>query len=437
MKSRDNKLIQFSSWLIKLRWIGVICIILVTVFSSRILGISVKEFNLYAVSGVLLIFNLIYTLILKKIIHLTNIDQNIKYLINFQISIDFVVLTIMLHYSGGIENPFIIYYIFHMIMASIILSSSESFLQVTFALVLIGLLTLSEYSGFLPHYSLNGFVSHELYKSELYLIGTGFIFVTTSYLVVYLTNRLAKQSREYEQAYLKANQELERKDAIKNEYVLRITHDIKAHLAAIQSCLSVVVHKKQGAGKNNDAEFLERAYNRTRVLTRFIQDLLYITKLKLIDNAKSEEFSVRDSIQKIVEDVLGRAKEKSVGLKIDIEESMDKISAIRISFEELITNLLINAINYSREKSFVNLNVKNHKKGMLVEIIDQGMGIPGEEQELIFNEFYRAGNAKAASAEGTGLGLSIARQIVHSHGGKIWVESEEGKGSKFSFILPQ
>ena len=439
MGSRDNKLFQFSFWLVRLRWIGVIGIILATAFSSRIMNISVKEFNLYAVSGVFLILNVVYTILLNRITKLSNgkQDQHVRYLINFQIAADFVILTVMLHYSGGIENPFIIYYIFHMIMASIILSSIESFMQVTFALVLIGLLTISEYSGFIPHYSLNGFVSHELYKSGLYLIGTGVIFVTTSYLVAYITNRLARQSREHEKAYLKANQELERKDAIKNEYVLRITHDIKAHLAAIQSCISIVVNKTSPSDKNTREEFLKRAYNRTKVLTRFIQDLLYMTRLKLIDKIKSEEFPVRDSIRKIAEDVINRAKEKSVDLQVDIEESVDKISAIRVSFEELVTNLLINAINYSKEKSEVNLNVKKHKNGMLVEIIDQGMGIPVKEQEFIFDEFYRASNAKAISAEGTGLGLSIARQIVQSHGGKIWVESEEGSGSKFCFILPQ
>lgn len=439
MGSRDNKLFQFSFWLVRLRWIGVIGIILATAFSSRIMNISVKEFNLYAVSGVFLILNVVYTILFNRITKLSNSNQDlhVRYLINFQIAADFVILTVMLHYSGGIENPFIIYYIFHMIMASIILSSIESFMQVTFALVLIGLLTISEYSGFIPHYSLNGFVSHELYKSGLYLIGTGVIFVTTSYLVAYITNRLARQSREHEKAYLKANQELERKDAIKNEYVLRITHDIKAHLAAIQSCISIVVNKTSPSDNNTREEFLKRAYNRTKVLTRFIQDLLYMTRLKLIDKIKSEEFPVRDSIRKIAEDVINRAKEKSVDLQVDIEESVDKISAIRVSFEELVTNLLINAINYSKEKSEVNLNVKKHKNGMLVEIIDQGMGIPVKEQEFIFDEFYRASNAKAISAEGTGLGLSIARQIVQSHGGKIWVESEEGSGSKFCFILPQ
>lgn len=439
MKSIDNKLLQFVHWLIRLRWIGVICIILVTVFSSRIMNISIKEFNLYVVSGGFLILNVVYKVLLKRITNLRrkNQNQNFKYMINIQISVDFIFLTIMLHYSGGIENPFIIYYIFHMIMASIILSSKESFMQVTFALFLIGLLTVSEYSGLIPHYSLSGFVSHELYKSEIYLIGSGVIFITTSYLVAYIANSLAKQSRMHEEAYLKSNQELERKDAIKNEYVLRITHDIKAHLAAIQSCMGVIVNKASSPDKNNHAEFLERAYNRTIILSKFIKDILYITRLKLSGKLKAEEFSLRDSVQKIEDDAKIRAKEKSVDIKVDIEESVDKITGIQVSFEELVTNLLTNAINYSREKSLVCLNVKKHKKGIQFEIVDQGLGIPLKEQGLIFNEFYRASNVRASRAEGTGLGLSIARQIVQNHGGKIWVESEEGTGSKFCFTLPQ
>ena len=144
--------------------------------------------------------------------------------------------------------------------------------------------------------------------------------------------KLQKTRRENEEAYLKANQELERKDAIKNEYVLRITHDIKAHLAAIQSCMSIIVNKTTSSSDKTDyKEFSDRAYNRTKMLSRFIRDLLHITRLKLIDKIKLEEFSVRDIIHKIEEDLKIMSKGKSVDIKLDFEESVDKISAIQVS----------------------------------------------------------------------------------------------------------
>ena len=183
MDSKNIRLIQFAFWLIRLRWIGVIGIVVITFFSSRVMNISVREFNLYLISVVFLLLNLVYLILLKQILNKKsdNLVRIVKRLIIIQISTDLLVLTIMLHYSGGVENPFIIYYIFHMIIAGIILSPVESFLQTTFALLLVGMLTISEYSGIIPHHSLEGFVSLDLYKSEIYLIATGFIFITTSY----------------------------------------------------------------------------------------------------------------------------------------------------------------------------------------------------------------------------------------------------------------
>jgi len=359
-----------------------------------------------------------------------------KKLINLQISTDFVILTVMLHYSGGVENPFMIYYIFHMIMASIVLSPRESYQQVSLALLLIGLLTILEYTALVPHYGLTGLVSHELYKSEIYLISTGIVFITTSYLVVYITNSIVMQSRKHEDAYMQANMELEKQDAIKNEYVLRITHDIKGHLAAINSCLKVVIDNISDSADSKCEEFLDRAYNRTLTLIRFIKDLLYITKLKLSDEFEFQVFSIRDSIQNVINHLEVSAGEKSVDIKVSIDESVDEISGVPLSIEELLSNLLSNAISYSKNNSEINLNVKDQKKDILVEVTDTGIGIPTDEKNLIFDEFYRASNVIKNFTGGTGLGLSIAKQIVQNHGGEIWVESEPGMGSRFCFTLP-
>ena len=438
MEPRKIKLVQFAYWLIRLRWLGVLGIVLVTFFSSRILDISVEETSLYVISAGFLLLNVFHFILLRRIVarNTEYLLRRVKKLINFQISSDLFVLTLMLHFSGGIENPFIIYYIFHMIMASIILSPKESFLQVTFALILIGLLTISEYSGIIPHYPLEGFVTHNLYTTEIYLIGTGIIFITTSYLVVYITNSIAVQSRKHEEAYIQANRELEKKDNIKNEYVLRITHDIKGHLAAIQSCLGVANKKIKDFPAGDCPEFVERAYKRTNILVRFIKDLLYITKMKLHDQFEKSGFSIRESVKRIVEDLKSYAEQKSIEIKINIDDSVDQICGFQVSIEELISNLLTNAIHYSERNGKVLFNVGPLDNKVLFEVIDEGIGIPVDEQDLIFDEFYRASNIREKDLDGTGLGLSISKKIVENHGGEIWVESQVGSGTKFSFTIP-
>ena len=340
MDPESSKLFRFALWLIRLRWLGILSILLVTFVSSRILEIRVREYSLYIVSAALLMLNILHLFLLLR-------KRQLRLLTNFQISTDFIVLTLLLHFSGGVENPFIIYFIFHMVMASIVLSPRESYIQASFAWSLVIMLATLEYLGILPHYSLIGFVSHDLFGSRIYLFGTGLVFISTSYLVVYITNSIMKRSRMHEQAYLRANRELEKKDEIKNEYVLRITHDIKGHLAAIQSSLNVLQSKPEGSVRQDCREFLEIATLRTATLIKFVKDLLYITQLKLSNEFRTGFFSLRESIQKSVAEMRPSANEKSIRIQVEIDDPVDQVRGFQLSIEELITNLLGNAIKYS------------------------------------------------------------------------------------------
>ncbi len=292
MDPKSNKLYRFALWLIRLRWLGVLGIVLVTFVSSRILEISVRESCLYIVSAAFLMLNILHRLLLIRIKRRKDRDPAwpLRLLTNFQISTDFIVLTLLLHFSGGIENPFIVYFIFHMIMASIVLSPRESYLQASFAWSLVILLATLEYLSIIQHHPLNGFVTPGLFESRIYLFGTGLVFISTSFLVVYITNSIMMRSRRHEEAYLKANRELEKKDEIKNEYVLRITHDIKGHLAAIRSSLDVLHSKPEGSIRQDCKEFLEIASLRTTTLIKFVKDLLYITQLKLSNEFRTSHF---------------------------------------------------------------------------------------------------------------------------------------------------
>ena len=100
-------------------------------------------------------------------------------------------------------------------------------------------------------------------------------------------------------------------------------------------------------------------------------------------------------------------------------------------------NLLANSVKYTHNNGKIDIKAFDKGNRILIEIADNGIGIPKDELPKIFEEFYRAANAKKTERDGTGLGLSIAKQIVERHNGRIWVESEEGKGSKFSIELPK
>jgi len=243
--------------------------------------------------------------------------------------------------------------------------------------------------------------------------------------------------KKQEQALREANIQLKEKDRVKDEYVSRVTHDIKGHLSAIQSCLHIGTDKAFGTLNDKQADFLKRASKRTAQLTDFVKELLNLTKMRLSGEFETAPFSLPSTIEKSVTTAEQKANDKSITLTSNIDPSIDLITGNQFSINEVISNLLFNAIKYTPEGKTVHLEAKNNGDDIQLDFTDTGIGIPAEEMENVFEEFFRATNAKKSGQEGTGLGLSIVKQIVERHGGQLSVTSEQDKGSTFTVILPK
>lgn len=434
----DIRLLRGARWLTKLRWIAIVYVVVGTYISSNILAISLNEVALYIIAALLSIYNVAVLMLLH---HFSKIDKKItcktvKKIINLQICTDLFLLTVLLHFSGGIENPLVFYFIFHMIIASILLSTHESYLQATFAVLLFGLLILLEHKQVLPHYCLTGFVPFCLQQDKIYVLGTLFVFATALYLTVYMANYISTRLKRAESAYRQANVLLQEKDRIKDEYVLRVTHDIKGHLSTIRGCLGIIVNKLVGKPDDREADLIMRAYRRASELNNFVKALLRLTQMRLNNKFEMETFSIREVLENAVDSLINKAGDKSIMLNAVIDSSVDRIFGDRFSIEEMITNLLLNAIKYTDAGGTVELRAKNHEDAVLIDITDTGIGIPQEEQGRIFDEFYRATNAKAVESDGTGLGLSIVKHIIERHGGEIQIESRQDRGTTFKLRIP-
>ena len=159
--------------------------------------------------------------------------------------------------------------------------------------------------------------------------------------------------------------------------------------------------------------------------------------MRLNDNLEIDSFPLRDTVHNAVAAVKTKAEEKSITLNFNVEPSVDTISGNQFSIEEVFTNLLLNAIRYTPEKGSVTIGAKNGMDFVVIEIADTGIGIPANELDDVFDEFFRASNARKFQKDGTGLGLSIAKYIVERHGGKIWIDSIEDTGTKFWVTLPK
>jgi signal transduction histidine kinase len=322
-----------------------------------------------------------------------------------------------------------------MIIGSIILSTIESIFQTSLALMLVGAMTFLEYTGILKHYPLEGFIITNMYNNLTYLICTGLIFITTSYFVVYITKTIILEARKHELAYLEANLKLKQKEKIKNEYVMRITHDTKGHITAIQSCINILRNKISGPLNVQQEDFVNRAHSRLGILNKFISDLLNLTQRKLQQKQDKKYFNLKHAIEESMKIAENYAIDKGISLTIKIDPSINEIYGEQSSIEEVLINLIINAVKYSPTGKNVTITAEDTGEAVLIEIIDNGIGIPEGETGLIFNDFYRASNAKNITNDGTGLGLAITKHIIESHGGKIWVNSKLDKGTTFSFLL--
>ncbi len=438
LKQKDG-LIERIYWLIKLRWVAITGVVLTVLFAKQVLDVSLNSISLSIIAALLAIYNLAFMLYLKRLeknkpAQLILIANRIA---NIQISLDLLSLTVLIHFSGGIENPFIFYFIFHMIIASILLSRRASFLQATFAVFLFALIIWLEYAGFLKHYCLKGFVLNDLHANKVYILGISFVFISTLYLAAYMASSISVRLREREKSLKEANLLLEEKDRIKSEYVLRVSHDIKEHLAAVESCIEPVTSGITGALNSGQKDLLLRAEERTNKLLFFVKALLEITQIKLSKNIEMGYFSFKNTVDNAIAFVEAKAKAKGIEITLRMDSGIDLIYGAQIYIEETIANLLANAVKYTSEDGKINIDIKDRQETLLIQISDTGMGIPRDEIPKLFNEFYRATNARKTEREGTGLGLAIAKQVVERHNGKIWVESEEGKGSTFSIILPK
>lgn len=438
----DKKLvpahIHFTKWFIRIRWIAIGILIIATYVVKYLLDVTVQDKSIFILSAVLLLLNVLHKIILQQLKKDggSRAIQKIKQEIHFQIITDLIILTLILHFSGGIENPIIIFYFFHMIIASSIFSTLQSYVYALFTMLLAASLAILECYSIVPHFPLEGFASHELYRNVFYVFGSGIVFTITSILIVFLSHMIIYRSIKTEETYVKTNFELESKDKLKNEYVLRVTHDIKGHVAAILSCIDVIRSGIAGPLNEVQKEFSDRAYERTEMLSTFIKNLLNLTRKRLKHDSEFEDFLLRDVIKKVVVTVQTLAKDKSIELNYSIDAGVQTINGNPFTIEELYSNLLLNAVKYTPPKGRVSLTVRSHLNEIITEISDSGIGIPKEELEMVFDEFYRASNVPKDIKSGSGLGLSIAKQIVENHKGKIWVSSEPGIWTKFTFILP-
>lgn len=230
---------------------------------------------------------------------------------------------------------------------------------------------------------------------------------------------------------------LEEVSRLKTEFVSLVSHELRTPLTSIMGYVKLMLDGHSGELNDLQSEFLNTVSKNTERLIAIVSDLLDISRiesgrLKLA----FEALDLASIVDREIESLRSLLEEKSIPVIIDIKEDLPQVKADSQKLGQIISNLLSNAIKYSPEGSFVRISASQIGKNVIVKVVDAGIGIPAEEHGKVFQRFYRSADDNVRSTKGTGLGLAITRFLVEMHGGKIWVESERGKGSTFSFSIP-
>lgn len=595
-------------WLSKLRWIAGAGVLVGTWIAQRMFGIGLQPLPLYIIGASILVYNLLFSQWLTQIqCDLTGISARTRNLARVQVSADWLAMTALVHYSGGIESPVILYFFFHTTLSAILLSPGDAYRFTLLAIGLVGATAASEYLGIIPHRGIAGFLRFPLYNNSLYVAGMLFFFSSTALVVVYLATRTTRRLRERETEMVRLGQELQRAldrlgvlydsaqvvsatlelqevldrltrstaeamgvkgcsirllhgtstelclastyglseaylqkgcvlvdqnplaqqalrgeavvvpdvatdtrlqyaaeaaaegirttltaplmgksgplgiirvycdraacftdedtrflramanqgsiaienamayEAIQNleeakrKFVLLVTHELRSPIGVVHSLLKTLAGGYAGDLSRVQADMVERALRRNEFLQTLVDDLLDVaaSKAGLRRSTDMQPVDLARVVCRVYERTIITATEKRIALQLDAaEDSVFIVSGNEEELDRAVANLLSNAVKYTPEGGMVKVSLTRQSGNARLAIKDTGIGIPEEAIPHLFEEFYRAPNAREQVKQGTGLGLVIAKEIVTRHNGTIRVSSEVGTGTTFTVILP-
>lgn len=602
------ELVSSVSWLIKLRWIAGCGVLVATWAVDNILGLKAPIVILYGIGVTILLYNLFFYLSERDARKKDKSEDYFSSLAIWQTVLDWLAMTLLFHFSGGIESPAIWYFIFHIIIAAIFFPLQIAFVISILAIILVSSTVLLEYLGWLQHVPLEGFLPIALYQQPLYVFGVLAFFATTAVFVTFLVgsiqerlrmreteiinltedlkratvrlqalnessrvvgstlelqqvlsrlvettaramdvracsirmldrtgrylepvavyglsqtyinkgpvdaltnplaketlagkvvnvpnapespllqypeearqegiqsmlsapllgksgplgilraydvkpNRFSKEDEEFISAIAAqgsiaienaiAYQGMRELDTLKSQFIRMVTHELRSPVSVARSLLRTITAGYAGEVSEQQQDILQRAIRRIEFLQKLIDDLLDLAagKANLKEESIVEPIGVLPVLENVIERYRIPAEEKKIKLEYinRCKEKDIQVTGHKEGLDRIFNNLISNAVKYTTEGGQVSVELERLDGDLHIAVKDTGIGIPEASLPRLFEEFYRAPNAKELETEGTGLGLSITKDIITRFGGRIHVESQVGKGSTFHVFLP-
>ena len=253
-----------------------------------------------------------------------------------------------------------------------------------------------------------------------------------------VTDRIIAEEhlRAVNQQLQQRNEEVERANRLKSEFLASMSHELRTPLHTILGFTELLQEEVDGPLNERQKRFVTHVHQDAEHLLELINDILDLSKIEAGKmELRLEVFDARQAVEEVVASILGRAEAKSIALENRVANGLP-VNADRVRFKEIFYNLLSNAVKFTLEGGRIEIDSTRIGNVPSFSVKDTGIGIARQELASIFDKFYQAGSTTKGVREGTGLGLAITRHLVEMHGGVLKVESEPGKGSTFSFTLP-
>ena len=449
----ESELIARIGWLIRLRWLAILGMALFLGLATLWLPDVLPLTSLLLVIALIALYNLLFFLYLQSLRSGPSGAVRLKHATLFayvQIALDLVALAAVLHFAGGVENPMAVFFVFHVIIASILLSRSVSFLMAGLASLLFVAVAGLEYAGVLPHYHFPIFDA-ELYQQPRYLVVSTATMTLTLFLVTYLSTSITVQLRARDRDLLQSNltcqirsaelevlnEQLQQIDKERTRFIVMVTHELRAPINTVYSALELAL--SDYAPREKVDEILARAQRRVTELLDLIGDLLDLAKVRQQAGQQIQVAPIQLAgvLQDVVDFVRIETEEKNLTLELDVADGLASVRILPDQAKLLWTNLLSNAIKYTGFGGKIRVSLGQDETHVTGVVCDTGIGISQEDLPHVFDEFFRAENARSVSPHGTGVGMAVVRRVIENWGGKIWVESTLGVGTTFTFVLPR
>ncbi len=233
------------------------------------------------------------------------------------------------------------------------------------------------------------------------------------------------------------NIELEKANRLKSEFLATMSHELRTPLNAIIGFAEVLRDEITGTLNTEQKEYLGDIHSSGQHLLNMINSILDLSKIEAGKlELHYEEFPIKEAINEVLNTIVGFSNKKNIGLSANIHEDVPSLSADKVKFKQIMFNLLSNAVKFTPDHGRVAIVAERMNHHVKISVTDTGIGIKQDDMDKIFEAFRQLDSTYARKYEGTGLGLTLTKRLVELHGGKIWVKSEYGKGSAFTFTLP-